>query len=92
MAALVATRSLLFIGHSLTDPDLRLVLDEWQEVFGGGGPARHWFLGVGLSARVQGRLLDRGVMPVEYGEAGDFTLLEPALEYLAMPPAPLPGP
>jgi SIR2-like domain len=40
MAALVATRSLLFIGHSLADPDLRLVLDEWQEIFGAGGAAR----------------------------------------------------
>ncbi len=86
MAALVAMRSLLFIGHSLTDLDLRLVLDEWQEIFGAGGPARHWFLGVGLSARARGRLLDRGVMPVEYGKAGDYTLLEPVLEYLATPP------
>ena len=86
LAALVAQRSLLFVGHSLTDPDLRLVLDEWQEVFGGGGSPRHWFLGVGISERMKRRLLDRGVMPVEYGPAGDFSLLEPALRYLATLP------
>jgi hypothetical protein len=85
LKALVATRSLLFIGHSLTDPDLRLVLDEWQEVFGSGGVPRHWFLGVGISSLVRQRLLDRGVMPVEYGPAGNFSLLEPVLEHLGTP-------
>jgi hypothetical protein len=86
MAALVAMRSLLFMGQSLTDPDLRLVLDEWQEVSGAGGAPRHWFLGVGLGTLEQRRLLERGVTPVEYGKAGDYTLLEPVLEYLATPP------
>jgi hypothetical protein len=86
LAALVSTRSLLFIGHSLADPDLRVVLDEWQEIFGTGGSIRHWFLGVGLSSRAEHRLLERGVMPVEYGKAGDYSLLEPVLAYLATPP------
>lgn len=85
LGALVATRSLLFIGHSLTDPDLRIVLDEWQEVFGSSGTPRHWFLGVGLTPRIEQRLLDRGVMPVSYGPAGDYSLLEPVLRYLATP-------
>jgi hypothetical protein len=86
LAALVAQRSLLFLGHSLADPDLRLVLDEAQELFGG-GPPRHWFLGVGLSGRVQQRFLDRGVRPVEYGKDGDYSLLEPVLEFLAAAPS-----
>ncbi|WP_437990383.1 SIR2 family NAD-dependent protein deacylase [Sorangium sp. So ce145] len=85
LRVLVAARSLLFIGHSLTDPDLRLVLDEWQEVFGSGGTPRHYLLGVGISMRDQQRMLDRGVMPIEYGAAGNYALLEPVLEYLATP-------
>lgn len=42
---LFGSRSLLFIGHSLTDPDLRAVLDEWQAVMGNGGAPRHYYLG-----------------------------------------------
>ncbi|MCC6556637.1 MAG: SIR2 family protein [Polyangiaceae bacterium] len=85
LAGLIGQRSLLFVGHSLTDPDLRLLLDECQEVFGGGGAPRHWFLGVDISPRDERRLLERGVMPVEYGKAGDFSMLAPVLQHLAAP-------
>jgi hypothetical protein len=86
LAALVSMRSLLFIGQSFADPDLRLVLDEWQEIFGTGGATRHWFLGVDLTSLAETRLLERGVMPVEYGKAGPPSLLEPVFAYLASAP------
>lgn len=86
MQALVSSRSLLFIGHSMKDPDLRIFLDEWSQTFTpDGGAPRHWILGVGLTDLQRGAFLRKGVMPISYGPAGDHSLLPDVLRHLALP-------
>jgi hypothetical protein len=88
MAALAAHRTLLFIGHSLSDPDLLAVLAEWGELVGGPVTApRHYFLGVGLDRATRLRLAELGVTPIEYGAKGDHRLLPAVLTHLAAPVA-----
>jgi hypothetical protein len=86
MAALAAHRTLLFIGHSLSDPDLLAVLAEWGELVGGPVTTpRHYFLGVGLDRATRLRLAELGVTPIEYGAKGDHRLLPAVLTHLAAP-------
>jgi hypothetical protein len=88
LRALLMQRQWLFIGTSLSDPDLLGLLEAWAEVFGYAGSVgapRHFYLGAGLSTLAQRRLLARGVQPIAYGPAGDHTRLPSVLRALASP-------
>ncbi len=85
MKQLVGQRKLLFFGHSLADPDLTALLDEWQAVFApNSGPPRHYLFGAGISIVRRELLMDRGVEPIDHN---DHALLPEILEYLVKPPA-----
>jgi hypothetical protein len=88
LAALASQRTLLFLGHSLTDPDLVTVLEEWIEVFGAARSApSHVWLGAGIKPHARRRLLAMGVEPVLYGDDPfDHGLLADVLRYLAVKP------
>lgn len=93
MEALAAQRTFLFVGHSLSDPDLVTVLEEWAEVFspGGAGVPRHVLLGAGLDRATTLRLRELGVDPIEYGKGNDHSALPSVLRFLATPPG-IPAP
>lgn len=93
LAALASQRTLLFLGHSLTDPDLVTVLEEWIEVFGAARSApSHVWLGAGIKPNARRRLLALGVEPVLYGDDPfDHSLLPEVLRYLAVKPGADPG-
>jgi hypothetical protein len=88
LTALASQRTLLFLGHSLTDPDLITVLEEWIEVFGAAHSApSHVWLGAGIKPHARRRLLAMGVEPVLYGDDPyDHSLLPDVLRYLAVKP------
>ena len=93
LAALASQRTLLFLGHSLTDPDLVTVLEEWIEIFGAARSApSHVWLGAGIKPHARRRLLAMGVEPVLYGDdPRDHHLLADVLRYLAVTPGADPG-
>lgn len=87
LLALASQRAFLFVGHSLSDPDLVAVLEEWSEVFGGETQApRHVCLGAGFSRATRLRLSALGVQPIEYGAGNDHSQLPAVLAHLATPP------
>jgi hypothetical protein len=92
LAALASQRTLLFLGHSLTDPDLVTVLEEWIEVFGAARSApSHVWLGAGIKPHARRRLLAMGVEPVLYGDDPlEHGLLADVLRYLAGKPGAAP--
>jgi hypothetical protein len=88
MRSLTSTRRLLFLGYSLSDPDLLRLLEEWQALFApGGGATRHWLFGASLSQGKMGRFRRLGVEPIDYGS---HALLPDILRHLASPPEDVP--
>ena len=91
-SGLIQGRSLLFLGHSLRDPDLVLMLDAWADVMGestsGTLAPRHYLLTTAVDALERTRLLGLGIHVVEYGPPGDHTALPDVLEFLKTPPPP----
>jgi tetratricopeptide (TPR) repeat protein len=89
-SALIAGRSLLFLGHSLRDPDLMLMLDAWSEAMAGWGPGaeapRHFLLTTEVDPVERTRLLNLGVQPVEFGPPGDYSALPGILRFLQQAP------
>jgi hypothetical protein len=87
LRGLASQRAFLFIGHSLSDPDLISILEEWAEIFGGADLVpRHVCLGAGFTRHQRLRLTELGVLPVEYGPGNDHSLLPAVLAHLATPP------
>ena len=89
MRALAGQRTFLFMGYSLSDPDIAVVLDEWAEIFTpDGGVPRHFILGAGFSDIDRMTLLDRAVLPIDYspGDRRDHSLLPQILRWLATTP------
>lgn len=90
LQGLVAQRRWLFIGYSLSDPDILSALERWREVFGradSAGAPPHFYLGAGLDRLREQWLLERGILPIDYGRhtasATDTHRLLPAvLRYL----------
>lgn len=85
LAALANQRTLLFLGYSLTDPDLLVTLASWQARFAN-APARHVLLATDVAAYDRTRLRKYGVQVVEYAKGKDYAALAPVLEWLATPP------
>jgi formylglycine-generating enzyme required for sulfatase activity len=85
LTALASARRFLFIGHSLSDPDLVAILEEWEAVFQA-SPPRHFFLGVAIQGHRRDWLLKRGVQPIDYGAPGAggdrYRLLPAVLRHL----------
>jgi len=69
-AALLMTRSLLFIGYSMNDPDFRLLLDRQLSTFGDNIPERYAVMGgVGIvEADVMKRASNIRVLPYPSGQ------------------------
>ncbi|WP_428267352.1 effector-associated domain 2-containing protein [Haliangium sp.] len=84
LAALASQRTLLLLGHSLTDPDLVTVLAEWIEVFGAAhGALEHVWLGAELPPSARRRMQRLGVEALSYESHAQ---LPAVLRYLATPP------
>jgi len=67
LSSLAAQRCFVFIGHSLSDPDLNALIDETHEAFSpNGGAPRHFFLGAGISEPRVHSMRMRGIEPVDY--------------------------
>jgi hypothetical protein len=85
MQQLMGYRRLLFVGYSLSDPDIVGLLDEWQAVFAPHGSAtRHFLLDAKIKISRRNLLRQRGVEPIEHD---DHAQLAEVLDYLATPPA-----
>jgi tetratricopeptide (TPR) repeat protein len=87
---LIQGRSLLFLGHSLRDPDLELMLEVWAEAMAASTSGvlapRHYMLTPTVGALERTRLLGLGIQVVEYGPAGDYAALATVLEFLRLAP------
>lgn len=90
LATLVRSRRLLFLGYSVSDPDVTAILEEFHVRSGGEAEQPHWWLGTprrdkdGARNKAELRKLKRwerrlGVRPVDYG---NHALLEPILRWL----------
>jgi hypothetical protein len=80
-------RTLLFVGHSVSDPDLALVLDGWQTLLGRGAVPRHFLLGAYMSAAQKAELRESGIEPVD---CAGFEHIPDVLRWLAEPPSAAP--
>ena len=81
--SLLRSRHLLFLGTSLSEPHLEVLLGEFEETFQAtGGRRRHWWLGRPADAVERHRLEELGIEVVDYG---DHSLLSPILAWLAQP-------
>ena len=90
MTGLAAHRRFLFLGYSLTDPDITHVLDSWAAIFAPkGGALRHVLLGAGIDEVTHMKLTSRSVMPVDYSpdDPNDHSALPDILLWLATPPS-----
>ncbi|MCC7014470.1 MAG: SUMF1/EgtB/PvdO family nonheme iron enzyme [Planctomycetes bacterium] len=85
LAGLAMQRRLLFLGHSLSDPDLSSILRECRTYAGEGAPLAHWFLGVDISSARKRQLAAHGVKAIEIATNGRFDVLESVLHHLAQP-------
>lgn len=83
LTAFANQRTLLFVGHSFNDPDLALVLDNWQTLLGAGAPPRHYLLTARLDLADRNELLRSGIEPIDCLE---FAHIESVLRWLAHPP------
>jgi hypothetical protein len=82
-SSLVEQRRLLFLGHSLSDPDLELLLQETRELFGQTeGAPDHWLLSDTIAQDRARELRRLGVEPIEYF---DHAHLPAILRYFATP-------
>lgn len=87
LLALASQRSFLFIGHSLTDLDLRHLLETWKENSGSIGAApRHYVLAARVTHLARCQLPELGVLPIECRAQDGTNLLPAVLRYLATPP------
>jgi tetratricopeptide (TPR) repeat protein len=81
--SLLSTRHLLFLGTSLSEPHLDVLLGEFEQTFQAiGGLRRHWWLGRPANVVERRRLERLGIEVVDYG---DHALLSPILAWLAQP-------
>lgn len=81
--SLLSTRHLLFLGTSLSEPHLDVLLGEFEQTFQAiGGLRRHWWLGRPANVVERRRLERLGIEVVDYG---DHALLLPILAWLAQP-------
>ena len=81
--SLLSTRHVLFLGTSLSEPHLEILLGEFEETFQAtGGLRRHWWLGCPADDVERDRLEELGIEVVDYG---DHALLSPILAWLAQP-------
>lgn len=85
MQQLIGQRRLLFVGYSLSDPDIIDLLEQWQAVFAPADDAtRHFLLIDQVKTSRRNLLRQRGVEAVDIG---DYAWLGDVLDYLAMAPA-----
>ena len=81
--SLLSNRHLLFLGTSLSEPHLDVLLGEFEETFQAkGGLRRHWWLGRSTNVVERHRLEALGIEVVDYD---DHSLLSPILAWLAQP-------
>lgn len=81
--SLLSNRCLLFLGTSLSEPHLDVLLGEFEETYQPtGGLRRHWWLGRSTNLVERHRLESLGIEVVDYG---DHSLLAPILAWLAQP-------
>ncbi|MBK9367397.1 MAG: SIR2 family protein [Deltaproteobacteria bacterium] len=81
--SLLRSRHLLFLGTSLSEPHLDVLLGEFEQTFQAiGGLRRHWWLGRPANVVERRRLERLGIEVVDYG---DHALLSPILAWLAQP-------
>ncbi len=83
---LLSSRHLLFLGSSLSEPHLGVLLDEFEQDFQPeGGLRRHWWLGK-VERQIEVKRLQRlGIEVVDYPS---HELLPELLHWLASPPTP----
>lgn len=85
LSSLFSQRTLLFIGSADIEPDLALVLEEWQEIFAPSGELRHFLLGGAIARMTKQRLLHRGIDAIDLAEGNGN--LEQALAFLSSAPS-----
>lgn len=86
VSGLLQTRFALFVGYSLSDPDLDFLLKDWKHAFTGAG-TRHVLLSADASDEKARVLADMSVDVIRYSPARGHAELRLILEHLAEPPA-----
>lgn len=83
LGTLLRSRHLLFLGSSLSEPHLEVLLGDFEEVYQPeGGIRRHWWLGRPAGRLDRGRLERLGMQVIDYE---DHARLPMILDWLASP-------